>query len=493
MHSNLPVIPIFIPLLFAAITVLFRKRIAMQRLLTTLATLLVLAFSIFNIYMVNKHQILILEMGNWASPFGITLTLDGLNSVLVTTSSVVFLATLLYSFKTIDKVRELSFFYPGFLLIMVGINGAFTTGDIFNLFVFYEILLMSSYLLLLVGINKEQLKSSISYVLMNVFAGSLFVISIGYLYTIVGSLNMAYISQTISSMSDRRGLYLVGAVMIFVFCMKGALFPLFTWMNRSYAAPPIAISIIFGALLTKVGLYSIIRTYGLFYYESNFIKSYILILGAVSIIAGCIGSIYQKDLKQIVIFNIVISLGVMVCGTATLNTFGVKGALFYAVNDILLKAALFIVVGLIIYVSGVKYLQKCGLINKYSLLGWTYFIIVLSLAGVPPFSGFYGKALIIKGLVTNNNTFIAILVALSGLVVFYSLIRLFLNVFYDNINKSLTLKPLPKGVQIPLIAIVAIALIIGVSTNLLDGFFDKGIQMVLNPQHYIDLVLKKGA
>ena len=493
MHSNLPVIPIFIPLLFAAITVLFRKRIAMQRLLTTLATLLVLAFSIFNIYMVNKHQILILEMGNWASPFGITLTLDGLNSVLVTTSSVVFLATLLYSFKTIDKVRELSFFYPGFLLIMVGINGAFTTGDIFNLFVFYEILLMSSYLLLLVGINKEQLKSSISYVLMNVFAGSLFVISIGYLYTIVGSLNMAYISQTISSMADRRGLYLVGAVMIFVFCMKGALFPLFTWMNRSYAAPPIAISIIFGALLTKVGLYSIIRTYGLFYYESNFIKSYILILGAVSIIAGCIGSIYQKDLKQIVIFNIVISLGVMVCGTATLNTFGVKGALLYAVNDILLKAALFIVVGLIIYVSGVKYLQKCGLINKYSLLGWTYFIIVLSLAGVPPFSGFYGKALIIKGLVTNNNTFIAILVALSGLVVFYSLIRIFLNVFYDNINKSLTLKPLPKGVQIPLIAIVAIALIIGVSTNLLDGFFDKGIQMVLNPQHYIDLVLKKGA
>ena len=493
MHSNLPVIPIFIPLLFAAITVLFRKRIAMQRLLTTLATLLVLAFSIFNIYMVNKHQILILEMGNWASPFGITLTLDGLNSVLVTTSSVVFLATLLYSFKTIDKVRELSFFYPGFLLIMVGINGAFTTGDIFNLFVFYEILLMSSYLLLLVGINKEQLKSSISYVLMNVFAGSLFVISIGYLYTIVGSLNMAYISQTISSMTDRRGLYLVGAVMIFVFCMKGALFPLFTWMNRSYAAPPIAISIIFGALLTKVGLYSIIRTYGLFYYESNFIKSYILILGAVSIIAGCIGSIYQKDLKQIVIFNIVISLGVMVCGTATLNTFGVKGALLYAVNDILLKAALFIVVGLIIYVSGVKYLQKCGLINKYSLLGWTYFIIVLSLAGVPPFSGFYGKALIIKGLVTNNNTFIAILVALSGLVVFYSLIRIFLNVFYDNINKSLILKPLPKGVQIPLIAIVAIALIIGVGTNLLDGFFDKGIQMVLNPQHYIDLVLKKGA
>ena len=153
MHSNLPVIPIFIPLLFAAITILFRRRIGMQRLLTFLATALTLGFSIFNLFKVEKHKVLILEMGNWASPFGITLTLDGLNSILVTTSGIVFLATLFYSYKTIDKIRELSFFYPGFLLIMVGINGAFTTGDIFNLFVFYEILLMASYLLLLVGIN----------------------------------------------------------------------------------------------------------------------------------------------------------------------------------------------------------------------------------------------------------------------------------------------------------------------------------------------------
>ena len=493
MHSNLPVIPIFIPLLFAAITILFRKRIGMQRFLTFVATILTFGFSIYNIYLVNKHKILILEMGNWMSPFGITLTLDGLNSILVTTSSVVFLATLFYSFKTIDKIRELSFFYPGFLLIMVGVNGAFTTGDIFNLFVFYEILLMASYLLLLVGINKEQLKSSISYVLMNVFAGSLFVISIGYLYTIVGSLNMAYVSQTIANMNDRRSIYLVGAVMIFVFCMKGALFPLFTWMNRSYAAPPIAVSVIFAALLTKVGLYSIIRTYGLFYYGSSFIKSYLLILGAISIIAGCIGAIYQKNLKQIVIFNIVISLGVMVCGTATLNIFGVKGALFYVVNDILLKAALFIVVGLIIYVSGVKALKKCGLINKYPLLAWTYFIIVLSLAGVPPFSGFYGKALIIRGLVLDNNIFIAVLVAGSGLVVFYSLIKIFLNIFYDNINKSLILTALPKGILIPLVSLVAIAFIIGIYSNQLDSFFEQAVQMILKPEQYIDLVLKKGA
>ena len=435
MFSNLPVIPIFIPLLFAAITIFFRTRIEVQKLLTFVATLLTLGFSIYNMYVVNKYNILILEMGNWASPFGITLTLDALNSILVTVSMVVFLATLFYSFKTMDKIRELSFFYPGFLLIMVGINGAFTTGDIFNLFVFYEILLMASYLLLLVGINKEQLKSSISYVLMNVFAGSLFVISVGYLYTIVGSLNMAYISQTISNLDDKRGLYLVGAVMIFVFCMKGALFPLFTWMNRSYQAPPIAVSVIFAALLTKVGLYSIIRTYGLFYYGSSFIKHYLLVLAVISIIAGCIGAIYQKNLKQIIIFNVVISLGVMVTGVATLNIDGVKGAIYYAVNDILLKATLFIIIGLVIYISGIKFLKKAGLIKKYPLLAWTFFITTLSLAGVPPFSGFYGKALIIKGLISDNHIFVAGVVAVSGLVVFYSLIKIFLNIlaiFYYN-------------------------------------------------------------
>ena len=183
----------------------------------------------------------------------------------------------------------------------------------------------------------------------------------------------------------------------------------------------------------------------------------------------------------------------MVCGTATLNTYGVKGALFYAVNDILLKAALFIVVGLVIYTSGVKFLKKCGLINKYPLLAWTYFIIVLSLAGVPPFSGFYGKALIIRGLVLDNHIYIATLVAASGLIVFYSLVRIFLNIFYDNINKTLQLRPLPKGILVPLVSIVAVAFLIGIFSNQLDGLINNGVQMILDPKKYIEIVLGKGA
>lgn len=493
MSSNLPVIPIFIPLLCAAIVILFSKKIYMQRLITFIATLLTFIFSLINIYFVNKYNILVLEMGNWESPFGITLALDLLNGILVAVSMLVFLVTLFYAFKTLNKKRESGFFYPGYLLIMVGINGAFTTGDIFNLFVFYEILLMASYLLLLVGISKEQLKSSISYVLMNVFAGSLFVISIGYLYTIVGSLNMAYISQTISNLPDKRGVFLVGIVMIFVFCMKGALFPLFTWMNRSYAASPIPVMIIFAALLTKVGLYSIIRTYSLFYFESPAIKIFLLALGVISIIAGCIGAIYQRNLKQIIIFNVVISLGVMTCGVATLNNAGLKGVFYYVIHDILLKASLFIIISLVILICGVKFIKQSGLINKYPLLGWSFFIVTLCLAGVPPFSGFYGKALIIRGLIEDNHIAIAICVAVSGLIVFYSLIKIFLSIFYDNINKHLELKILSWTTILPAIVLISVAIIIGICSNYLDSYFDKGIQTVLNPQLYIDLVMKKGA
>ncbi|MBF0713821.1 sodium:proton antiporter [Gemella sp. GH3] len=492
MSSNLIVLPIAIPLLFAAITIFFKNKISIQRKITFLASFLVIISALYNVFLVKEHKLLFLEMGNWISPFGITLALDGINSILVLTSSIVFLATLLYSFKTIDKKRELSFFYPGFLLIMVGINGAFITGDIFNLFVFYEILLMSSYLLLLVGISKEQIKSSISYVLMNVFAGSLFVISVGYLYTIVGSLNMAYISKTIMSLENKNALYLIGAVMIFVFAMKGALFPLFTWMNRAYAAPPIAISVIFAALLTKVGLYSIIRTYSLFYFDSKFIKYLLIYLGVISIIAGCIGAIYQKNLKQIVIFNIVISLGIMVTGTATLNLSGIKGTILYAINDILLKAVLFLIVGLIIYACNVHNIKKCGLINKYPLLGWTFFITTLCLAGVPPFSGFYGKALIIRGLVEDDQIFASIVVTLSGLIIFYSLIKIFLNIFYDNINKELEYKTLPKSLLFPVIALLLVAIISGISSNYFDIFLDQSASTILNPQQYIDLILKKG-
>lgn len=492
MLSNLPVFSIFIPLIFAALTILFKNKVIIQKQLTLVATILVLIVSIIGIIKVNTYKVIVLEMGNWMAPFGIVLTLDGLNSIFIFTSTVVFLATLIFSFKTLDKDTENSFFYTGFLLIMVGINGAFTTGDIFNLFVFYEILLMASYLLLLVGIKKEQLKSSISYVFMNVFAGSLFVISVGYLYTIVGSLNMAHISQIIMQLEDNKAVFLVGAVMLFVFAMKGALFPLFTWMNRSYAAPPVAVSVIFAALLTKVGLYSIIRTYSLFYFDSPFIKNYLLYLGVISIIVGCIGAIYQKNLKQIVIFNIVISLGVMVTGTVTLNEYGIKGTMLYAVNDILLKAVLFLIVGLIIYICNVKNIQKCGLINKYPLLGWTFFITTLCLSGVPPLSGFYGKALIIRGLVADKQIFASVVVTLSGLVVFYSLIKIFLEIFYDNINKSLEYKPLPKILLAPVVTLLVVAIAIGLSSNLIDSFLTQSADIILNPQAYIDLVLKRG-
>ncbi|MBF0710707.1 MULTISPECIES: proton-conducting transporter membrane subunit [unclassified Gemella] len=492
MTSNLPVLPIFIPLLFAAITIFFKNKVKTQRSLTLVASLLLLLSSLYNLLQVNAHKLLYLEMGNWPAPFGITLVLDGLAAILVFTSSIVFLVTLLYSFKTIDKNSEQSFFYSGLLLIIAGINGAFTTGDIFNLFVFYEILLMASYLLLLVGISKEQLKSSISYVLMNVFAGSLFVISVGYLYTITGSLNMAHISDIIQTLADKRALFLVGLVMIFVFAMKGALFPLFTWMNRAYAAPPIAVSIVFAALLTKVGLYSMVRTFSLFYSESNFIKYYLLILGLISIIAGSIGAIYQKNLKQIAIYNIVISLGVMVTALAVLNKSSVKGLILYTVNDILLKAALFILIGLIIYVSGIRNIKKAGLINKYPLLAWTFFLLTLSLAGVPPLPGFYGKALIIKGLAEANHFIAALIVTLSGLVVFYSLIKIFLNVFYDNINKQLNLRPLPKSLVFNAITLLVVAIVVGLSSNYLDFFLESSVSTILEPKNYIDIVLKKG-
>ncbi len=492
MSSNLPVFPIFIPLLFAAITIFFKNKISIQKKLTLIANVIVIIFSTISLIKIKDSKILFLEMGNWISPFGITLSLDGLSSILVLTSSIVFLATLIYSFKSIDVASESSFFYPGFLLIMTGINGAFTTGDIFNLFVFYEILLMASYLLLLVGSTKEQLKSSISYVLMNVFAGSLFVISVGYLYTIVGSLNMAHISKIITSLDDKRGLYLVGAVMIFVFAMKGALFPLFTWMNRAYAAPPIAVSIIFSALLTKVGLYSIMRTYSLFYYESTFIKYFLLYLGIISIIVGCIGVIFQKDLKQIVIFNIVISLGIMVVGIVPLNIFSIKGTILYLINDILLKSVLFTIIGIIIYICNAKYIKNYGLLKKYPTFTWLFFITILCLAGIPPFSGFYGKALIIKGLIQENYMFGAIVVSFSGLVIFYSLIKIFLTVFYGEENTNIEYKPLSKTLLLPIITLLAVAIIVGFSNNIIDKFLSQTTSIILEPEKYIEIILKKG-
>ncbi len=302
------------------------------------------------------------------------------------------------------------------------------------MFVFFEVMLMASYVLLVIGGTKIQLRESIKYILVNVTSSALFVITVGYLYSIVGTLNMAHISERIAEVNQPGILTVIAILFLIVFGLKGAIFPLFFWLPGSYYAPPAPIMALFGALLTKVGVYSILRTYTLFFYhDTGFTHQLLAVLSILTVILGSIAAIAFKDMKKIVIYNIIVAIGVITYGIAMMNADGLSGAVFYVIHDMIIKAVLFLLVGIIIKITGsVDYRKFTGLINHYPLLGWTFFIAVLALAGIPPLSGFVGKLLIARSGFATGDVFGAIVILLSSLLVLYSLMRVFLNGFWGD-------------------------------------------------------------
>lgn len=432
--SNLLILPIIIPLLTAVFLIFFKKYILVQRWISVISVTATLVTSIILVEKVKNDGIQTLDVGSWPAPFGITLVSDMLSALLVTATSLIALCCIIYSFRSIGEGRERNYYYPVVQFLIVGVNGAFTTGDIFNMFVFFEVMLMSSYVLLVIGGTKIQLRETIKYILVNITSSALFVISVAYLYSVVGTLNMAHISERIAEVNQPAILTVLAVLFLIVFGLKGAIFPLFFWLPGSYYAPPAAIMALFGALLTKVGVYSILRTYTLFFYhDTGFTHELLMILSLLTIVLGSIAAVAYKDMKKIVIYNIIIAIGVITYGIGAMNTDALTGSVFYLIHDMVIKAVLFLLVGLIISITGANSYDKfSGLIKHYPLLGWLFFISVLALAGIPPLSGFIGKILIVNGAFSNGDLVGGLIILISSLFVLYSLMRVFINGFWGD-------------------------------------------------------------
>lgn len=489
---NLLILPIIIPFMAAVLLIFFRKAVVAQRWISVISAMGMLAASVVLVRKVHTDGIQTLDVGSWPAPFGITLVSDMLSALLVTATSFIALCCIIFSFRSIGFGRESLYYYPVVQFLIVGVNGAFTTGDIFNMFVFFEVMLMSSYVLLVIGGTKIQLRESIKYILVNITSSALFVIAVAYLYSIVGTLNMALISQRIAEVGQPGILTVLAILFLIVFGLKGAIFPLFFWLPGSYYAPPAPIMALFGALLTKVGVYSIMRTYTLFFYhDAGYTHELLAILSLITIILGSIAAIAYKDMKKIVIYNIIIAIGVITYGIGTMNADSLTGSVFYLIHDMIIKAVLFLLIGTIIYITGKSdYTKFSGLIKHYPLLGWSFFISVLALAGIPPLSGFVGKILIASGGFSNGDLVGALIVLMSSLFVLYSLMRVFLNGFWGEPEGSVEYAGKKIGVLLfPVILLVVAAISYGVFSEWVNMYIVQAVDVLINPAIYIDAVL----
>ena len=493
--NNLVILPIIIPFIIGAILIIFAKHHKLQRVISGFAAVGMLILSIYLAVVVYQDGIIVMEAGNWPAPFGIVLVADLLATLMLLLTSVISTACLFFAFQTISPKREKFFFYPFYFFLLVGVNGAFLTGDIFNLFVFFEVMLIASYALIVNGGTKYQLRESFKYVIINVFASALFVVAIAWLYSVTGTLNLAHIAERVAELEQTGVINVIAILFFIVFAMKGALFPLYFWLPRSYFGPPAAIAALFGGLLTKVGIYAIIRAFTLiFYHDIAYThKGIIVTIAGLTMLLGVLGAVSQFDFKRILSYHIISQVGYMVMGLGIYTPLAVAGAIYYIAHHMIVKTALFLFAGAAERVTGTTDLKKMGgLLKSHPALAWLFFISAISLAGIPPFSGFFSKFPIILAGFEEGQYIIAGVALLVGLLTLFSMMKIFSFAFWGKQKHSEEQAKIKIGkLLLPIVPLVALTIILGISAEPIFQYSLQVAEQIMDPSIYIESVLKE--
>lgn len=495
MSTNLIVLPIVIPMLTAILCMFLQGRdIRLQRILAGASALasIVLSLYIFS-RVIDGETVLVFTASGWAAPFGIVLAADMFSAIMLLMVSIVSAACLYFAFVTLDKEREENYFYPVWFCIMMGVNGSFVTGDIFNLYVMFEIMLMASYVLSVIGCTPGQLRESFKYLIINIISSTIFVIALAMLYGMMGTLNMADLAQKIALVED-QGLITVCAMIFFVvFGLKGAVFPLYFWLPRTYVEPPAPIAAMFGGVLTKVGVYAMIRVFTLIFIGNvGFTHNIILIVSAFTMILGVLGAISQFHFKRILSVHIISQVGYMIMGLGIFTPLALAGSILHIVHNMVVKSGLFLFEGATERITGTSDLHKMGgLLSRYPWLGWGFFIAGMSLAGVPPLSGFFSKFVLLEAAVDVNNYWMVAAALVTGFFTLFSMTKIFFYTFWGEE------KPLPEGAKnikygrlLPsCFVLVLISVGMGILAQPMLDIAMRAANQLMNPQLYIDAVM----
>ncbi|MBF0585955.1 Na+/H+ antiporter subunit D [Prosthecochloris sp. N3] len=433
--NRIIMLPLLIPLVTAVAMLLLRIRVQLHRVLNVVSAALsgVVALAIFSATM--SSGVLSLQVGGWEAPFGISLVADRLSAVMVVMSALIGLCTALYSIGTIDEDREHYFYHPLLQLLLMGVNGAFLTGDIFNLYVWFEVMLISSFVLLVLGGLPQQLEGAIKYVTLNLLSSAIFLAAVGILYGMAGTLNMADLAVRIPLLEHRELLTVVAVLFMITFGVKAAVFPLFFWLPASYHTPPVAVSAVFAGLLTKVGVYAIMRFFTTVFVcdDAAFIYDVLLWSSGFTMVVGVLGAVAQYDMRKLLSFHIISQIGYMIFAVALQSPLAVAGGLFYMVHNIVAKTNLFYVSGLVKRLAGSYCLRDIGgLYRLYPLFGLLFLVPALGLAGIPPLSGFWAKLMVIRaGIEAGAWGLTAVALSVSMLTLF-SMIKIWNEAFWKD-------------------------------------------------------------
>ena len=491
-------LPILIPLAAGALSMAFWRSRMMQRLIGIAGTAALLATSIWLFASVQSQGYVIMNAGGWAAPFGITLVADLLSAIMVVLTGIIGFAVAVYSLPTIGRGHETFGYYPLMHLLLAGVAGAFLTGDIFNLYVWFEVMLLASFALLILGGERAQMEGAIKYVTLNLLSSVIFLSAVGLLYGLLGTLNMADIARRVALVEDNTLIDVVAVMFMISFGIKAAAFPLFFWLPAAYHTPPVAVSALFAGLLTKVGVYALFRVFTLIFNQSVDYTHEILLWGAgLTMLTGVLGAAAQFEFRRILSFHIVSQIGYMLMGLALFTPLALVGGVFYILHHIIVKTNLFLISGIVYRLKGTHELKQLGGVYKaWPLLGVLFLIPALSLAGVPPLSGFFAKFVLIRASIEAGHVGITVIALLVGLLTLYSMTKIWAEVFWKKSPDeapSLKVAPLSQRhlwlMLLPVVGLAGCTVFIGLNGQLLYDVAEASAAQLLNPQAYIDAVL----
>ncbi len=492
------IIPLFvaISLLGAFIISIIGKRLKwLPDLMGSLTTLVLLGLSFITMRIVATQGILVYSVGSWNLPIGIALVLDGLTVFMLVTVNLMAFFIAIYSISYMERFTSKWKFYTLFLLMVAGMNGVVITGDMFNLFVFLEIASVASYALVAFGTERHELEAAFKYTVMST-VGSLFILlGIVFLYSYTSTLNMADMANVLAQKGMSNIVIMVSILFIMGFGLKAALVPFHAWLPDAHPSAPAPISaMLSGVLIKSLGIYTLCRFfYNIIGINSSF-SSILMILGTLSMVIGVFLAIGQWDFKRLLAYHSISQIGYVILGIGLGTPLGIIGGLFHLFNHSVFKALLFLNSGAVEYATGTRDLQKMGgLMTKMPITGTTTLIASMSIAGIPPFNGFWSKLIIIIACVQANRLGYAFWAVLASILTLASFMKVMKYAFFGKLrDKWNKVEEVPVFMKFAMIILALICVVGGVLLipNINEVFLKPASDVLLEGTKYADIVFK---
>lgn len=433
MTDNSIILPVIAHLFTAVLLIFCWRKVRLQQIISVAGNILILGFSIALFIKTWKGGYLTMQAGDWQAPFGITFVSDVFSSTMILLAGIAGLAVSVYSTVGISRHRIQYGYFPIFHFLLLGLNGAFLTGDIFNLYVWFEVIIISSFVLMTLGGRKPQIEGAIKYVTLNLLASVMFLTAVAILYGLTGSLNMADLSLKLAKIENRGLVNITGLLFFLGFGIKSAVFPLYFWLPSSYHTPPSAIAAVFGGLLTKVGVYALLRVFTLIFIPDEFTSTMFTIVATATLLTGAFGAFIKRNIRKLFSYLIVCHIGFLIGGLGMHTDVALAGTVFYLIHDIIVKTNIFLAVGIVYKISGTTNMDKLGgLYADYPKLSLLVAVVLFSMVGIPPLSGFWPKIYLFEASFSTDSWYLLIAMIIASFITLFVIARLWADVFWKN-------------------------------------------------------------